>query len=66
MKIRKIKKAMKNSNGFFSIKIKNEDYIFCSQESYKYTYNKKGFCACEFNNPFVYIPYKLISKIYFK
>lgn len=56
--IRRIKKAMKNSNSFFTIAVKGEECYFCVNESMEIAYHKKGVQIS-----YEYIPYKAIKKI---
>lgn len=49
---------MKNSNGFFTIAVKGEEYYFCVNESMEIAYHKKGVQIS-----YEYIPYKAIKKI---
>lgn len=59
MSIRKLKKLMKNSNGFFTLRLK-DDTLFCSNEWNMIKYYEKGISF----DKSVYIPYKYIRKIY--
>lgn len=58
MKIRKIKKAMKNSNGFFSVKAKG-GRILCLSEWNDVKFHKKGFSV----DSAEYVPYNWIKKV---
>lgn len=56
--IRKTKKAMKKSNGFFTARVDNGMY-FCVSEWYTLRYHKKGISIGHAE----YIPYNIIIRI---
>lgn len=56
--IRKTKKAIKKSNGFFSV-ITNTGMIFCASEWHTLAYHKKGISIDNAE----YLPYVLMRKI---
>lgn len=56
--IRKTKKAMKKSNGFFSIRVDN-GMIFCASEWYTLNYHKHGISVGNAE----YLPYNIIKEI---
>lgn len=56
--IRKTKKAMKKSNGFFSVVVDN-GMVFCVSEWYILRYHKKGISV----NYAEYLPYKIMKRI---
>ena len=56
--IRKTKKAMKKSNGFFSVVVDN-GIIFCVSEWYTLRYHKKGISV----DYAEYLPYKIMKRI---
>ena len=56
--IRKTKKAMKKSNGFFSIVVDN-GMVFCVSEWYILSYHKKGISV----DYAEYLPYKIMKRI---
>lgn len=58
MKIRKVKKAMKNSNNFFTAVMDN-GMCFCSSEWYIIKYHKHGISMGNAE----YLPYTLIKKL---
>lgn len=65
--IRKIKKTMKKSNGFFTMFVfptlhngyTMDNYVFCSNESTPIQYRKQGVVFYDSE----YIPYKLIRGV---
>ena len=57
MKIRKIKKAINKSNGFFTV-VMNNGICFCVSEWYTRKLHKHKICINS-----VYIPYKEIKKL---
>lgn len=56
--IRKTKKAMKKSNGFFSVRVDN-GMIFCVSEWYILKYHKHGISIDNAK----YLPYNIMRKI---
>lgn len=56
--IRKTKKAMKKSNGFFSVVVDN-GMVFCVSEWYILRYHKKGISVGYAE----YLPYKIMKRI---
>lgn len=56
--IRKAKKAMKNSNGFFTLVIKSSS-MFCVNEWDTVKFQHKGISV----NGFIYIPYVMINRV---
>ena len=58
MKVKKIKKAMKKSSGFFSVKAKG-DIILCLSEWNSVKYHKKGFSVDNAE----YMPYNWVKKV---
>lgn len=56
--IRKTKKAMKKSNGFFSVRMYN-GMIFCVSEWHTLAYHKKGISIGNAE----YLPYALMREI---
>lgn len=56
--IRRTKKAMKKSNGFFTIVV-NNGMCFCVSEWYTCKYHKKGISVDNAE----YLPYKIMRKI---
>lgn len=56
--IRKTKKAMKKSNGFFSVVVDN-GMIFCVSEWSTLRYHKKGISV----DYAKYLPYKIMKRI---
>jgi hypothetical protein len=61
MNKRKLKKTIKNSNGFLTIICK--DYmVFAINESDIITFTKDGVEISRYNIPYAFIPYRLIKK----
>lgn len=56
--IRKTKKAMKKSNGFFTVRVDNGMY-FCVSEWYTLRYHKKGISIGHAE----YLPYSIIREV---
>lgn len=56
--VRKTKKAMKKSNGFFTIVVDN-GMCFCVSEWYTWKYHKKGISIGKAE----YLPYNIMRKI---
>lgn len=56
--IRKTKKAMKKSNGFFSVVVDN-GMVFCVSEWYILRYHKKGISV----DYAEYLPYSIMRKV---
>ena len=57
--IRKTKKAMKKSNGFFSVVVVDNGMVFCISEWYILRYHKKGIYV----DYAEYLPYKIMKRI---
>ena len=57
--IRKIKKAIKKSNGFFSVIVANPSMVFCVSEWQTLKYHKKGISVDDSE----YLPYSIMRTI---
>ena len=57
--IRKIKKAIKKSNGFFSVVVANPSMVFCASEWQTLKYHKKGISV----DDSTYLPYGIMRNL---
>ena len=62
MSIRKLKKALKNSNGFLTISVHNHGF-YAADEGDKIVFHKKGISFSVGNIEYAYIPYLEINRL---